>query len=1084
MTSTARKLLRHGWSVLSWIVLSGLVAGGVAGLIFYQRADEELRRLIQKQLADAYPHLDLRLGAARLLPSEGIRLDQIVLVDRNTPNGERRSELVYVDRLTVQCDASLPALLQGDLKVQAVKIEGLVIYGERQADGSWNLADLAPRKLPPCRGQQLPRISIQGGELKLRDARDEASRSFQAESLDLEITLKRLAPVTPDGQLPEILAAFEGSCRTTFCRHVHWQGVARTTDGAWTIRGELGDVQWSADVSRQLPQMVAEWLRPLDPLRGRATLHYELRSASRQAALEYRVSGQFAEGTWHDARLPLAVTEIACLFALDRERLEVRNLEAMFGESRFRSSLTLQGHRIDAPFDFQLEVDRFPLSRRVAELLPQHLLETWEKFQAAGLVSGTIHVESDGTGRRVDADLRCEQLALQHHKFPYPLSECHGTMNLRGDQLHFELDGLAGGTPIELDGTIHHPGPHFTGWWELKSTRWKAVDESLIAALPKKASDFVRQLQLRGNVGFWVRQDRRDPKERPPLHVVVSVNQGWINYAQFPYAISNIRGDLELKDGRWEFRDLEGWNDGCRISCAGYWDMQAEDAPLELDFTADQVNLDAELKQALRPASQRIWEQLRPQGSLDHLEVTVFKTQSMPQPDLDIRVAHLPEPDREFRGEGLQLHPRWFPLRFTQAYGEARSHDGVLVLKNFSAKHGKSAFQTNATVQMGPQGTWQVTLTELAAERVELTEAVLGALPQKLRETCQRMQVAGMFGLSGAMRFAVDEPDAPLATTWDLTLDIDQGRLKAAWPVENIFGEISLRGGSRAAQFWSQGDMKIDSLMSQQVQLTQIAGPYSLDATRLRFGTIVPSQRTDVPSPPVVAAAYGGQLRSSAEIWLNEEVPFNVQLQLADARLSNLARDWQLGQGNLAGNILLDLFLSGSARGRHTLRGNGTAQLRDATLYELPLILALINRLSSGRRDNAAFHSSDIAFHIRDGYVYFTRFDLSGDAMTLKGFGDMSLNREIRLDFYSMMGREQLWSPLVQPFLRETSRQFLQIHVDGTLSNPRTTQEVLPGLNETLQQLFPEQAAPTPTPVSAPTREASRSRFALPRLAR
>jgi hypothetical protein len=33
--------------------------------------------------------------------------------------------------------------------------------------------------------------------------------------------------------------------------------------------------------------------------------------------------------------------------------------------------------------------------------------------------------------------------------------------------------------------------------------------------------------------------------------------------------------------------------------------------------------------------------------------------------------------------------------------------------------------------------------------------------------------------------------------------------------------------------------------------------------------------------------------------------------------------------------------------------------------------------------------------------------------------------------------------------------------VNGTLNNPQTRQEVLPGLNETLQQLFPEQAQTT-----------------------
>ena len=41
------------------------------------------------------------------------------------------------------------------------------------------------------------------------------------------------------------------------------------------------------------------------------------------------------------------------------------------------------------------------------------------------------------------------------------------------------------------------------------------------------------------------------------------------------------------------------------------------------------------------------------------------------------------------------------------------------------------------------------------------------------------------------------------------------------------------------------------------------------------------------------------------------------------------------------------------------------------------------------------------------------------------------------------------------------SRRFLMVKVQGTLDSPRMTREVLPGLNETLQPLFPEVAAPT-----------------------
>jgi hypothetical protein len=316
--------------------------------------------------------------------------------------------------------------------------------------------------------------------------------------------------------------------------------------------------------------------------------------------------------------------------------------------------------------------------------------------------------------------------------------------------------------------------------------------------------------------------------------------------------------------------------------------------------------------------------------------------------------------------------------------------------------------------------------------------------------------VGGTFGLAGAMRLEREAHGGPVQTSWDLTVNVEQGQLRQGLPTTGIFGQVLVNGASRGEHFWARGQLELDSLVSSGVQLTGLDGPFWLDSARVVFGQRVPPPSADEVSRPITATVYQGKAGVNAEVLLNPQRDFNVQLNVTSTEIGALARDWQLGRGNLGGQAFLELFLTGNRLGRHTLRGNGTAQLRNANLYELPLILAVLNRLGSGRTDNTAFTNSDIAFHVSDGYVYFDRFDLAGDAITLKGIGEMSLDRQLSLDFYSIMGREQFWNPLVRPFLGEASRQFLLIHVDGTLNNPRTTQEVLPALNETLQQLFPE----------------------------
>ncbi len=341
-------------------------------------------------------------------------------------------------------------------------------------------------------------------------------------------------------------------------------------------------------------------------------------------------------------------------------------------------------------------------------------------------------------------------------------------------------------------------------------------------------------------------------------------------------------------------------------------------------------------------------------------------------------------------------------------------------------------------------------------DRLEITDTLLQALPASLAQPISEMGLGGTFSLAGAIRLERDEPQAPISTGWDVTVNVEQGQMRSGLGLMGVFGQLDVNGASRGGQFWSRGQLQLDSLVTHGVQLTGIQGPFWLDSTRILFGQRVPPQTAGETSLPITATVYQGKASGNAEVLLNRDRDFSVQLNVTSAEVATLSRDWQLGQGNLAGQVFLELFLTGSKRGRQTLRGNGTGQLRNASLYELPLILALLSRMGSGRTDNTAFTSSDVAFHISDDYVYFDRFDLAGDAITLKGIGEMSLERQLSLDFYSIVGREQLWNPIVRPFLGEASRQFLLIHVNGTLSNPRTTQEVLPGLNETLQQLFPE----------------------------
>ena len=65
----------------------------------------------------------------------------------------------------------------------------------------------------------------------------------------------------------------------------------------------------------------------------------------------------------------------------------------------------------------------------------------------------------------------------------------------------------------------------------------------------------------------------------------------------------------------------------------------------------------------------------------------------------------------------------------------------------------------------------------------------------------------------------------------------------------------------------------------------------------------------------------------------------------------------------------------------------------------------------------------------------------------------MNFQSQIGLTFYATVGRGELDLPIIKQVFSGAAQQIMLIHVDGTLQNPETRREALPGVNHALQQL-------------------------------
>jgi hypothetical protein len=180
------------------------------------------------------------------------------------------------------------------------------------------------------------------------------------------------------------------------------------------------------------------------------------------------------------------------------------------------------------------------------------------------------------------------------------------------------------------------------------------------------------------------------------------------------------------------------------------------------------------------------------------------------------------------------------------------------------------------------------------------------------------------------------------------------------------------------------------------------------------------------------------------------------------------------GRQQVTGKVFASTQLWGGEE-LHALRGEGRIRLREADVYELPVMVAMLKVLSVRAPDSTAFTDGDIDYRVEGNHVYLDRINVKGDAISLLGRGEANLDRQIKLNFYTVVGRDEWQIPIVRPLLGEASRHMMQILVDGSLDNPQVKPEAFPEAKQFLQQVQEDLARSTDgQDVLAPAREVLR----------
>ncbi|MEX2173433.1 MAG: AsmA-like C-terminal region-containing protein [Pirellulaceae bacterium] len=1071
--------------------LKRLVVVGVLGVALFvagkyycvDRLNEEIRLRVEQQLRQHYRGLGVSLRSARRVAGEGVELRGLEI---RAAEGADAPVLVSIDEVFAQCDTRLPDFVTKPPKIVRLHLQRLRLRAQREADGYWNLSRLLP--LPSLSEGPLPIATISDASLEIVEPNQSQAAPLTLRNIELVVRPEAEGDEAQAGMSdasPQVLRV-RGSLAGDHLEKIEIDGLLDPLTARWEIRGAVEGLEFSPRLRSALPREVATALLPLSTVRGRTYLGFHVQRREDDPAIEFIITGKISEGRIDDARLPEPLTDVEASIRADNHGIVVQDMSARCGRTQLEINAELFGYSAHSPLRLDIEAKQLELERLPVDSLPAAVQKVFADFAPRGLVDLTAHLGFDGQSWQPDLTIKCHDLSVKYHRFAYRLAGGTGTIELKNQRLNLRLKLLAGSQPIQCRADCLHPGPDFSGWVELQSEAPLPLDEKLLVALEPKMQKIVRAFRPRGNISFQGRLQRAAGEQEVHRKLHITLHDCSLQHDKFSYPIDKVNGSLQLTDRDWLFRNLTGRNDSASIVGEGAWLAEAADGnQLALHFTATDVPLADELRQALSPGAQRLWTNLRPRGNIDHLTIGLKYSALDKRLALDVKGNKWP-PGQNVEGRSLSIEPTWFRYRLDSLTGSVHYVDGVMQLQGLQAVHGRATIEAEGVSQVLADGGCRLQLSRLSANRLEADQELLAALPQTIGQGLARLAVQGPTNVVGTLGITVPgHSEGAPEIDWDLTFDVDNGRMATTIPVEHIYGGVRLVGGCGPKGAFSRGELEVESAFVRGVQLTQVQGPLVIDGQRVIFGAAAERDAQGRVPRAITADAFDGQLVVNGELQLSPAGEFQVQAALENADLKAIVRDVPRQRG-LSGKVFGVVNVSGTMQGMHTWRGNGQVRLRDADIYQLPVMIAVLQLVSVQRPDRTAFNTSNIDFRIEGDDLAFDRIDFNGDAFCLKGKGRMNGQRQIELKFYPQLGRDEVQLPFFRPLVGGTSRQFMLIEATGTLDRPEVNRTVFPGIDERLQELFPElarQAAasePT-TPILSLPREALQRTGLLPR---
>jgi hypothetical protein len=1073
-----------------WLVRT-LVFSVVAGLavvaVVYQRWTNPtaVRLRVIEHLGEECVGAVVTLESASLRLLGGIAISDLRLARKDDPD---RAEFLYVPSGIIYHDKE--QILDGKLAIRRVELYRPRLRVLRNSDGTWNLGGiLGPAEL----NRRLPILVIEQGTILLEDHRT-APDAPPVELHDVNLTLV-------NDPLPTL--AFEASARLEpGLGTIHLRGSRQRESEETAVTITAADVPIGPALVQRLATLFPETAAHARQLEGVANLHASLNyRPGTTPALTHDVHLQVSKGKLSHARLPLPLEQLEASVHCVNGAIASLQASACSGPTRVR----LTAHDLDpdrGPYlkdlvrDLDLQIDHLDATPELFERLPpclDDLKDIHADYRMEGPANVHFTFQREPSGRWLKhCVVKAEGARACFVKFPYPVDGVTGTIDVvlssdRDDHIHLDLAGRAGTRPIYLKGDLTGRVPYGVAldiWGDNLP-----LDDKILAALrvvPGGYEELARQFHPQGRADFRAFIRRPQGTHRHSKRFLIAFHDCSMRYDVFPYPLENVSGVLDIQPDHWSFSHFHGthkggevWGSGRSVPAApgppanvvrqsGYPSAAPPPEPpagltlpgtaappaadekerdrLEIEITGRNLLLDGDMADALRPDPDLLhtWNLFAPAGRVDAVAKVVRSAGVNQHPDVDLTVYP----------KGCTIRPDFFRYALDDLRGKVHYANRWVEVDRVTARHGTSNLSLESgDIYLKPTGGCWARLTDLRCRPLLPDGDFVRALPETLRQACSTLDLHDPVALKTLLVIDTDPKTPNPVIYWDGSAHVRNASIRTGLQLTGVTGQVACRGLHDGGRLRGVvGNFLLDDTTVLNQPLRHIQGQLRVE----------PDTPQVLRLPGLRAQWFGGEIYGPLRVEFSPVLRYETRLTASQVKLEEFGRLNVGGDLPLSGLASASLYLSGQGTDWNELNGNGSIDVPDGKMYNLPLLLDLLKVIGLRAPDRTAFEEMHASFDIHGPRVTVNRLDLFGNAISLRGAGEMNLDgTDINLNFHADWARiTQALPPGIKQIPPALSNQLLTIKMHGKLGDIQCTKEPMPVLFDPLKRMWDEMRGP------------------------